>query len=223
MAARASTRISIAWSGAAPIEDTDTLVLTIGSYSLDLRVFTSGQDKGKIDWATVANVSETPGSTPENPQLKWDHIIDSRPPSSLPDQGTFQTLPSADVTEAGIMFNPKTGLNEDYIETWRRFAQPAGAEYLVLEKEDGSEDGGRWFLGRMGDKALGLGKIGEKFWGWRDGLKDGVWVRLYTFGSPDKLEHLLPALPTKVSESWKKGERVELNEEQWIVREIGKL
>ncbi|ODN80027.1 hypothetical protein L202_03889 [Cryptococcus amylolentus CBS 6039] len=222
MAARASTRISIAWSGAAPVEDTDTLVLTIGGYSLDLRVFISGPDKDNIDWATVAKVAELPESTAENPQLRWDHIIDSRPPSSLPDQGTFQTLPSGDVEERGIMFNPKTGLNEDYIETWRRFAQPAAAGYFVLEREADGEEG-VWFLGRTGDRALGLGKVGDEFWGWRDELKDGAWTRLYTFGPSDKLQHLLPALPIEIPESWKKGVPVTLGESGWIVREVGKI
>lgn len=44
-------------------EDTNTLVLTIHQYSLDLRVFISGPKVGQIDWSTVAIVSETPTST----------------------------------------------------------------------------------------------------------------------------------------------------------------
>jgi hypothetical protein len=64
MSVRASTRISIAWSGAEPIEDTDTLVLTIHGYSLDLRVFIDSPSAGQIDWSTVARVSETEESTP---------------------------------------------------------------------------------------------------------------------------------------------------------------
>ena len=62
-AVRASTRVSIAWKGQDSYEDTDTLVLTIHDYSLDLRVFISGQQKGQIDWSTVAKVSELEGST----------------------------------------------------------------------------------------------------------------------------------------------------------------
>ena len=60
---RASKRVSISWSSQEPFEDTDTLVLTINSWSLDLRVFNSGPEKGQIDWATVANVRELEGST----------------------------------------------------------------------------------------------------------------------------------------------------------------
>lgn len=58
---RASTRVSIAWSGGPPEEDTDTLVLTIDGYSIDLRVFTSGPDVGKVDWASVGLVREVEG------------------------------------------------------------------------------------------------------------------------------------------------------------------
>lgn len=55
---RASLRASIAWSGGEPFEDTDTLVITINGYSLDLRVFISGAQKGEIDWASVGRVHE---------------------------------------------------------------------------------------------------------------------------------------------------------------------
>jgi hypothetical protein len=62
-AVRASTRVSIAWKEEEAYEDTDTLVLTIHDFSLDLRVFTSGPQKGQIDWSTVAKVSELEEST----------------------------------------------------------------------------------------------------------------------------------------------------------------
>lgn len=65
-AVRASTRVSIAWSGAPAFEDTDTLVLTINGFSLDLRVFAEGPDEGKIEWSTVAKVVELEGSTSSN-------------------------------------------------------------------------------------------------------------------------------------------------------------
>lgn len=62
-AVRASTRVSIAWKGHDAYEDTDTLVLTIHDFSLDLRVLVSGPQEGQIDWSTVAKVSELEGST----------------------------------------------------------------------------------------------------------------------------------------------------------------
>lgn len=62
-AVRASTRVSIAWGDQEAYEDTDTLVLTIHDFSLDLRVFILGPQRGQIDWSTVAKVSELDGST----------------------------------------------------------------------------------------------------------------------------------------------------------------
>lgn len=60
---RVSKRVSIAWDDEEPFEDTDTLVLTINDFSLDLRVFVSGPHAGQIDWSTVAKVSQLEGST----------------------------------------------------------------------------------------------------------------------------------------------------------------
>ncbi|WVQ82239.1 hypothetical protein IAT38_004367 [Cryptococcus sp. DSM 104549] len=231
MSARSSIRVSIAWSGAPPIEDTDTLVLTIGAYSLDLRVFVSGPDAGKIDWSTVAFVGDIEGSTPENPQLRWDHIIDSRPPSSLPDQGVFDTLPSGDVSETGVMFNPKTGENEPYVEIWRRLKQVGEVPFCVLQGElpegqgkEGEEEA--VFVGRVGVHALGLGKVGGKYFAWRDVLEDGAWKRVYEFGDKASLRELLPALPFENPSDWTVGAQVALEDGSkgsWTVKELGKL
>ncbi|OCF57152.1 hypothetical protein L486_04607 [Kwoniella mangroviensis CBS 10435] len=220
MAARASTRVSIAWSGAEPIEDTDTLVLTIDGYSLDLRVFNSGPDEGKIDWSTVAHVGEVEGSTKENPILKWDHIIDSRPPTDMPDQGKFETLPNGDVIEIGIMHNPKTNLYEDYVETWRRMKLPAAAPYIVLASEDG---GIQAYLGRVGEHALGLAKSEDgEYYARRDKMEDGKWKRIYQFGK--NIDSLLPDLPISIPEGWSKDDDVTLEgESKWVVKTIGKL
>lgn len=60
---RALTRVSIAWSGNPASEDTDTLVLTIGRYSVDLRMWASGPLRGEIEWGMVGYVAEAPSST----------------------------------------------------------------------------------------------------------------------------------------------------------------
>lgn len=60
MAVRASTRISIRWPPAEASEPTDTLVLSIGDYYVDLRVTKSDQS---IDWALAGQrlvLSENP-------------------------------------------------------------------------------------------------------------------------------------------------------------------
>ncbi len=60
---RASTRVSIAFDGETPYEDTDTLVLTFSCLrSLDLRV--SRDDPSKLDWATASSVTELAGGDP---------------------------------------------------------------------------------------------------------------------------------------------------------------
>ncbi|KAK8858951.1 hypothetical protein IAR55_003182 [Kwoniella newhampshirensis] len=243
-AARASTRISITWSDAPPIEDTDTLVLTIDGYSLDMRVFVSGPGKGEIDWSTVARVDELEGSTAANPSLRWTHLIDSRPPSSLPDQGTFTTLPNGDVVEEGIMFNPKSSENEPYQEVWRRLKQEPNAPYLVLEQiidshSDvslrGEEEGGEEveaeeegvFLGRVGENALGIAKLKSesehKFIAWRDRSEQGAWNRIYEFGEKELVGQILPSLPAEIPSDWVKGETVDFGGKKWIVRTVGVL
>lgn len=60
MQVRASTRISIRWPPAPASEPTDTLVLSVGDYYVDLRVTKLDQ---KIDWALAGQrivVSEDP-------------------------------------------------------------------------------------------------------------------------------------------------------------------
>ncbi|WVR07311.1 hypothetical protein IAU60_004352 [Kwoniella sp. DSM 27419] len=224
MAARASHRVSIAWSGAEPFEDTDTLVLTISGYSLDLRVFTSGPDEGKIDWSTVAHVGEIEGSTKEHPKLRWDHIIDSRPPTDMPDQGTFETLADGDVAEHGTMFNPKTGDYEPYVETWRRLTQASSAPYLVLQRcQDGPEQDGQAFLGRVGNDALGLAKLaGGEYLAWRDKLVEGKWKRVYEFGQEQLVRRWLPSLPVDQSGS-QEGSIVTLGNTKWTAKAAGSL
>lgn len=58
--ARASTRISIRWPPEAAAEPTDTLVLSLGGYYVDLRILKEDQS---LDWALAGEritVSEDP-------------------------------------------------------------------------------------------------------------------------------------------------------------------
>lgn len=60
MTARASTRISIRWPPAEASEPTDTLVLSVGEYYVDLRVL---KEDGGLDWGLAGQrivVSEDP-------------------------------------------------------------------------------------------------------------------------------------------------------------------
>ncbi|KAL1410869.1 hypothetical protein Q8F55_001812 [Vanrija albida] len=215
---RASTRVSIAWSGAPAQEDTDTLVLTINGYSLDLRVVLPGHaGAGTLDWGTVGLVVELEGSTPDKPLLRWDNILDSHPAppadlEPLDDVGSFSALPNGDVLETGAMFNPKTARNEPYDEVWRRLPVPAGAAYFVLERADG-----RAFVGRVGALALGAWSEGAQYAAWRDELDGSAWRRVYAFGEAGNV----PAAPVEVPAEWRKDAVVTLGEHTWTVRTVG--
>lgn len=58
-----SKRLSIAWDGSAPYEDTDTLVLTGRTYFVDVRV-KKGSNPPALDWALAGTRSSTPGEKP---------------------------------------------------------------------------------------------------------------------------------------------------------------
>lgn len=50
-----TTRISMRWGKEAPFESTDTLVITLGEWYVDLRV---DKGTGKIDWALAGECTE---------------------------------------------------------------------------------------------------------------------------------------------------------------------
>lgn len=57
-----TTRISLRWVPEPPEETTDTIVLAVGEYYLDLRV---DKKSGGIDWAMAGtNIAENPNETP---------------------------------------------------------------------------------------------------------------------------------------------------------------
>jgi hypothetical protein len=164
MSFRLSTRISIKWGDEAPSEPTDTLVLTVGSYYMDMRIKKS--DKG-IDWAfagTKEITSQSP-STYYQPapngtsysqrhalvRCRWHHVIDSRGSSDV-DEGVSEDLPNGDELERGSMASPEHGNKVlPYEEVWRML-QPT------------SRDGFAWILqGQIGDCTRFLGKGGGHF------------------------------------------------------------
>lgn len=58
-----SKRLTIAWDGSAPYEDTDTLVLTGRTYFVDVRV-KKGSDPPSLDWAIAGTRTSRPGANP---------------------------------------------------------------------------------------------------------------------------------------------------------------
>ncbi|KAI5474227.1 hypothetical protein MNV49_003874 [Pseudohyphozyma bogoriensis] len=84
-------RESLRWPPAAAYNDTDVLVLTIGKYYLDLRVFTEGPRSGQIDWSMAGVCLPLPGGTSERAPTRFLNIIDQRALSST----THPILPSS--------------------------------------------------------------------------------------------------------------------------------
>lgn len=102
------------------------------------------------------------------------------------------------------MYNPKTEINEPYVETWRRLPGEDGQPYCVLQREGKDE-----FMGRVGRLALGLSYDGRIFRAWRDELVDGAWSRVFEQNAQGRLPVVLP--------EWKAGEVVEVDGQKWIV------
>jgi hypothetical protein len=156
----------------------------------------------------------------ERPVLRWTPIISSRPQteSDEVDEGTFMTLENGDVEESGRMMHFETGRVEDYVEVWRRYPQETSAGSYVLERDDGLA-----FLGQIGERALGIARLGEGVAAWRDRMVDGEWKRFYAFGAgKEEIEKILPRLPGTIPAYWKEGETAKLGESRWTVRVIGR-
>ncbi|TVY29257.1 hypothetical protein LHYA1_G002928 [Lachnellula hyalina] len=148
MSARASTRISIAWPPAAPSEPTDTLVLGVGGWYVDLRITKSDLS---IDWAMAGERL----TVPENPgTIRFSHHIDSRGFYGI-DKGDFSTLPNGDDLEVGTMPAPHLdGKVAPYEEVWREYAMPAsGTTSWILRSSDK-----KTFVGKIGGYYIALGE-----------------------------------------------------------------
>uniref|UniRef100_A0A093UNJ1 Protein HRI1 n=1 Tax=Talaromyces marneffei PM1 TaxID=1077442 RepID=A0A093UNJ1_TALMA len=129
MTVRASTLISVQWPPDPISQGPDTLVLSVGTYYVDLRV---NRDDGSIYWALAGRrivVSEEPR------KVKFTHEIDSHHTSpatteeeeengkgeeEVADEGLFTKLPNGDDLEIGEMPAPhRGGKVSAYREVWR--------------------------------------------------------------------------------------------------------
>ena len=211
-----SKRLSIAWGGSAPYEDTDTLVLTGRSYFVDVRI-KKGSNPPALDWALAGTRTSTPGAKPgrlsrpfETPPAnsytgeylcKWHHLVDSRTSDEGTDEGVVFPHPSDPTItlERGNMYNPVTDRVEPYEEAWLDTVPPPGTQVAFLEKEDGS--GG--FVAIIGELRLGVGKR----YAWR--MEGGK--AIYQIGWRDRTL-------IELGEDVKEGSMVG----PWIVREFWK-
>ncbi|KAJ5224312.1 uncharacterized protein N7469_007815 [Penicillium citrinum] len=162
-ACRFSTRISLRWLPESAQETTDTIVMSVGEWYLDLRMEKS---TGKIDWAIAG---QRLIESQEPLRVSFTHELDSHDAFESADCGTFVTLPNGDDLETGSMPRPDIPGEPmtEYEEVWRELPFRAGPEGAkegiswVLESDDGELSEGevalnKVFLGRIWGTYLAL-------------------------------------------------------------------
>ncbi|KAJ6045066.1 hypothetical protein N7460_006421 [Penicillium canescens] len=166
---RFSTRISIRWLPDPPSETTDTIVMSVKDWYLDLRM---EKETGMIDWA-IAGQRIVESQDPL--RVSFSHELDSHDAFESVDCGTFVSLPNGDDLETGVM--PRSDLPGapecEYEEVWRELPFREGPEggngnggiSWVLESDNGDISGSdregevqvvKTFLGRIWGTYLAL-------------------------------------------------------------------
>lgn len=175
---RLSTRVSIKWGDDPASEPTDTLVMSVGDYYMDLRVKKADTS---IDWAMAGQrliKSEDPMT------VQFTHEIDSRG-YTAPDLGIFTKLPNGDDLETGEMPCPeKDDAVTRYEEIWHEFPAPPKNSVSWIIRNDSSETG-ITFLGRLENAYLAFRKTGDgTFTALREDRdeKTGEWQVKYLIG-----------------------------------------
>ncbi|RSL40999.1 hypothetical protein CEP54_015947 [Fusarium duplospermum] len=218
MTLRLSTRISIRWANDAPSEPTNTVVLSVGDYFMDLRITKADRT---IDWA-FAGTREILSRDPLH--CRWNHIIDSRL-SFDPDEGKFQALPNGDDLETGSMPCVEKGNKvTPYEEVWRELQPNHGMNCgWILQGKFGGDD---VFLGQYGGIYLAMRQNKQ---GVFSVLKEELtnvqgrlqWKKAYQSG-----ELKLPSLSSMgvvsppEEERWRVGDKVVFGDMAYYVRAL---
>ncbi|KAJ5746643.1 hypothetical protein N7520_011825 [Penicillium odoratum] len=238
---RFSTRISLRWLPESAHETTDTIVMSVKDWYLDLRMDKQTQE---IDWAIAGQrIVESQGPL----RVSFTHELDSHNAFESVDCGTFVSLPNGDDLETGSMPRPDLpGAPEtEYEEVWRELPFREGPEGAkkgvswVLESDDGDlgEDGEvtvvKTFLGRIWGTYLALqqeqilvrrkdagqwivSKTGAEVSARREEWMDSKWEERYVVGGSG---NQLPSMMTVGEEKgWMPGERVLVLGKSFIVR-----
>ncbi|KAI3130596.1 hypothetical protein CBS147326_6094 [Penicillium roqueforti] len=162
---RFSKRISFRWLTTPAEETTDTIVMSVKDWYVDLRIETA---TGKIDWA-IAGQRIVEGQEPL--RVTFSHELDSHNAFEIADCGSFFPLPNGDDLEVGSM--PRHDLpgapDKEYEEVWRELPFREGPEgpnkgiSWVLESDDGDLGSGegevtvsKTFIGRIWGTYLAL-------------------------------------------------------------------
>lgn len=178
---RLSTRISLRWLPEPAFENTDTIVMSVKGWYVDLRV---DRTSGDIDWAIAGQRvvdSQEPRVYPmfvlalastdkEKGCVQFTHEIDSHNSFDAVDCGEFSTLPNGDDLEVGSMPRPDVpgAPVTKYEEVWRELAFRVGPEgpgcgvsWVLESKVPVLEEGievrvSRTFIGRIWGTYLAL-------------------------------------------------------------------
>ncbi|KFZ23074.1 hypothetical protein V502_02436 [Pseudogymnoascus sp. VKM F-4520 (FW-2644)] len=216
MAARLSTRISLRWVPDEPEELTDTLVMNVGGYFMDLRVNKADQS---IDWA-MAGERQILSKNPL--KCRWIKVIDSLGPSD-PDEGIFSPLPNGDDLETGSMpCAHKNDVVTDYEEVWRNLdLVPGPKRAWIIQSVENSPRGGT-FLGRVAGSFMALRQSDDLSFSVRsEGLDENAqWNVIYAVGQVEGVPSLAGVGISEFEgeEEWKEGNIVSVLGTKYVVR-----
>ncbi|KAJ5636764.1 uncharacterized protein N7484_010077 [Penicillium longicatenatum] len=244
---RFSTRISLRWLPEPAHETTDTIVMSVKDWYLDLRMDKQTQ---KIDWAIAG---QRIVESQEPLRVSFTHELDSHDAFESVDCGTFVSLPNGDDLETGSMPRPDLpgAPDTEYEEVWRELPFRQGPEgkgkgiSWVLESDDGDlgEQEGevtvvKTFLGRIWGTYLALqqkqvhARRKDASGGWvvsktgaaasarREEWVGSGWEERYVVGvAGDELASMMTGIAGEGKGSWRVcGERVVVHGMTYIVR-----
>ncbi|KIW02723.1 uncharacterized protein PV09_06157 [Verruconis gallopava] len=229
---RASTRVSIRWLPDPASEETDTLVLSVDGYYVDLRVRKSD---GAIDWLLAGERIVDPENTSK---VKFTHIIDSnhdpRDPHPAPDVGEFSKLPNGDDLETGQMPNPAAGGKMmAYEEVWRELNWKVSPENTdmnwILEALDNHDDNDdlrcKTFYAKVGRYYLAAQKKERnhdaQFAAIRQDFQPETreWKVIYQIGDTSRLARY-SAEDEEITNAWSLADQVQYGGESCVVRAL---
>lgn len=114
-----STRISIQWDEDEEMENTSTWILAASNHLfVDARI---DLKTGIPEWLMTGEEVELPAREGHEFSIQFKHELDSMNanPDESEDIADFNTLPSGDRLETGVMLNPASGKMSPYKEVWR--------------------------------------------------------------------------------------------------------
>ncbi|OQE45029.1 hypothetical protein PENCOP_c002G04688 [Penicillium coprophilum] len=237
------TRLSMRWASETPFETTDTLVITVGEWYVDLRV---DKQTGKIDWALAGECIE---ESQDPRRVVFTHEIDSHHNFNVSNPCPFIPLPNGGVLETGTMARPDVpgAPQTDYEEVWRYLPirecpEGSGRDLSwILESDEGVLEEGQHqvtkvFLAQIGGSylvlhqkqihvvgksPLGEGAVqitGEEVSARREEWTDDHWEIKYALGPTcDSLPSMANGLDVGMR-GHKSGEKVTVGGCDFIVR-----